>query len=464
MVRLTRRFCLAVGLSLSLSAVTPGQAETVKLSPDQLKAAAIQDLRFGQPQRALAYSDALLHRDKTDVMSHLIRARALRDLQHYGEARTAAKTAWALSDSAAERYSSSRTMAQILSSQGHRTRAQWWLRRAVEHAPDERTARQAIGDFRYVKARNPWLARISFSITPDSNINNGSSERSSFLNYRLSEIIVGQPVDYQLPGTARALSGIEYSLGLTTRYRFAESRTQAHDIIFTADVRHYTLSSNAKALAPDAEGNDFAFASYTLGYGHKRINLDRRGELRAVFDIGQSWYGGDEYARFARLSLGQSYKLHSGNRVNLRISGEKQDGITRSDSDTVRTDFSYTHRLQNGALLWTNVTGAFATSPLALDEFHELGLRAQLTLPKKVAGATMHLGLWARKRSYDFSPHHRDGRREDRVQADLTMVFNKVDYYGFNPTMRVTASKTDSNISLYDAKRFGVNFGIQSAF
>ncbi len=76
----------------------------------------------------------------------------------------------------------------------------------------------------------------------------------------------------------------------------------------------------------------------------------------------------------------------------------------------------------------------------------------------------MHLGLWARKRTYDFSPHHRDGRREDRIQADLTMVFNKVDYYGFNPTMRVTASKTDSNISLYDAKRFGVNFGIQSAF
>ncbi len=369
MARLIRRFCLAVGLGLSLSAMTQGQAKTVQLSPDQLKAAAIQDLQTGHSRRALSYSDAILQRDDQDVMSHLIRARALRDLQQFGSARTAAKTAWSLSETESELYSSSRTMAQILSSQGHRTRAQWWLRRAVEHAPNERATRQAIGDFRYVKARNPWLARISFSITPDSNINNGSSERSSFLNYQLSEIIAGQPVDYQLPGTARALSGIEYSLGLTTRYRFAETATQAHDIIFTADVRHYTLSSSAKAQAPNAEGNDFAFASYTLGYGHKRNNLDRRGEFCTIVDIGQSWYGGAEYARFARLSLGQSYKLQSGNRVNLRIAGEKQKGIARSDSDTVRTDFSYTHKLQNGALLWTNVTGALLHLPSPLMNF-----------------------------------------------------------------------------------------------
>ncbi|MDF1715781.1 MAG: surface lipoprotein assembly modifier [Antarcticimicrobium sp.] len=452
--------CLSMLAALAL----PLRAAPVELAPDQLRLAALMALRTGDAPRALRFSEALLGRNPADRTALMLRSRAARDLGQFALAKTSARAAWRLSADDAQKYASSLLMAQALSSDGHRTRAQWWLRRAVQHAPTEAAERKAIGDFRYVRARNPWSTQLSFSVTPESNINNGSSARSSILNYKLSELLFGQPVEYALGGTARALSGVEYALGVTTRYRFAETEARAHDLILTADLRSYTLSGEAKSIAPTAKGSDFAFATYTLGYGHRGLNLKGRGEYRVVLDGGQSWYGGAEYARFARVSAGQSYRLASGDRINLRLAGERQFGIATSDSDTLRADLSYTTRIRNGATLWTGATLAASQSPTAADEYREIALRTQLTLAKPVVGATLQMGLWARNRSYDVSPHSPDGRQEDRVQADLTLIFDKIDYYGFNPTMQLSASRTDSNIALYDANRMGVNFGIQSAF
>ncbi len=464
----TRRTTLtrALALCATLAALaSPLRAEEgVQIAPDQMRLAALMALRGGDAPRALRFSDALLLRDPSDRTALMIHSRAARDLGRFEIAKTSARSAWRLAEDDSQKYSSSLLMAQALASDGQRTRAQWWLRRAVEHAPNEAAERKAINDFRYVRARNPWATQLSFSITPESNINNGSSARASFLNYKLSELLFGQPVEYALGGTALALSGVETALGMTTRYRFGETETRAHDLIFTTDLRSYTLSSKAKALAPTAKGSDFSFATYSLGYGQRGLNLDRRGEYRVVADAGQSFYGGAEYARFARLSAGQSYRLTSGDRINLRLAGERQFGIATVDSDTLRADFSYTTHVFNGATLWTSATLAVAQSPDAASEYREIGLRAELTLAEPIAGATFQMGLWARNRDYDISPHSPAGRQEDRVQADLTLIFDKIDYYGFNPTMQLSASRTDSNIALYDANRVGLNFGIRSAF
>lgn len=450
-------FTLFLGLS--------AQAQTaVQLTPEQLRNAAFLALQQYDAPRALTYSDALLKRDPNDRTALLINARAARDLGKFGQAKKSARSAWSLSTTKEQKYASSIVMAQALSSAGQRTLAQLWLRRAVEHAPTKAHENKAVQDFRYVRSRNPWLTRVSFSITPDSNINNGSSSRSSFLNYQLSELLFGQPAEYELSGTAVALSGIEYAFGLVTRYRFKETARRAHDIVFTTDIRHYTLSEDAKSLAPGAQGSDFAFASYTLGYGQRGFNFGQSGEYRVLLDVGQSWYSGSEYAQFARLSAGQTYTFDSGERINVRLSGEHQIGIQTADTDSFRSDFSYSRFLRNGAFLWTSFTAGLTTSPTPSEEFTEVALRAQLTLAKPIYGATVMFGMWMRNRDYDVSPHDVNGRTEDRIQADLTLIFRKIDYYGFNPTLRLSASKTDSNVALYDARRIGVNIGIQSAF
>ncbi|MGR3615246.1 MAG: hypothetical protein ACU0BB_04315 [Paracoccaceae bacterium] len=460
-----RRISLSlVFTALIASASTLGATDPVTLTPDELRNAAAAALHAGDVERAYTFSDALVQRNKNDRQAHLIRSRSARDLGVFHEAKRSARAAWSLAETPDQKYASSMVMAQALSSDNKRTRAQLWLRRAVHHASNDQLASRAVRDFRYVRARNPWHTALSFSITPDSNINNGSSERSSFLNYKITESLFGEQVAYELSGSAVALSGIEYQAGIATRYRFVETPTRAHDLLFSALYRTYSLSSESKGLAPDASGSDFAFGTYQLGYLQKGINLDRKGEYRLATSFGQSWYGSDEYARFFRLSAAQLFRMKGGKTIRTRLAGERLDGITRSDSDTVRADLSYSLPLGQGYQLWTNLTLARATASLSADEFDEIGLQAQLQLPKPILGATALLGMTLRGRNYDFSPHSADGRKEERVSADVTFVFNSVDYYGFNPTMRVSASNTNSNIDLYKARRFGVNFGIQSAF
>ncbi|MFW8634073.1 surface lipoprotein assembly modifier [Cribrihabitans pelagius] len=446
--------------------VLPGNAPaaSAELTPAQFRETAAAALRQGNPQDAYKFSAALLQRDPKDRTALLIQSRAARSLGSFRNARRAAKQAWRLAENDAQKFAASLLMAQALSSDGKKTLAQFWLRRAVHHAPNETLQRRAIRDFRYVRASSPWLHRISLSVTPESNINNGSSERTSYLHYRLTEALLGRPAEFQLGGTQMALSGIEYAVSFSTRYRFRETATRAHDLTLSADLRTYTLSGDARAQAPGAKGSDFAFGSYTAGYAHKGLNLDRRGEYRVAVHGGQTWFGGEEYTRFLRLSAGQSYKLEGGRRISARVSGDRQFGVMTSDQDTLRGDVSYSFRLGSQAAILAGLSLAKSDSPSPEDEFSEAGLRAQLTIGKPILGAIARIGVAAYNRDYAVSAHSPDGRHDEKYSADLSLTFKELGYYGFNPTLRVSGAKTDSNIGLYQSHRFGVNIGIQSAF
>jgi hypothetical protein len=85
-------------------------------------------------------------------------------------------------------------------------------------------------------------------------------------------------------------------------------------------------------------------------------------------------------------------------------------------------------------------------------------------LGKPVMGAALQFGLGAAYRDYDVSRHTVNGRQDRRLFADVTATFINVDYYGFNPSLTVSASTTSSNIGLYDVDRLGLRLGIKSAF
>ena len=79
-------------------------------------------------------------------------------------------------------------------------------------------------------------------------------------------------------------------------------------------------------------------------------------------------------------------------------------------------------------------------------------------------GASLQFGLGAALRDYDVSRHSAQGRQDRKLFADVTATFTQIDYYGFNPSLTLSASKTDSNIGLYDVNRVGLSIGIKSAF
>lgn len=441
-----------------------GTAAQITLDADNLRNAAAISLKDGDAARALAYANALVQRDATDFTAHLIRARALRDLGQNTPARSAARTAWALAQTDAEKYAAALITAQVLSSGGKRTRAQLWLRRAAQHAPNDRLEAKAKRDFRYVQQRNPWSTRLSFTLAPNSNINNGSARERSELNYAVTELLFGQTVEYDLNGTAQALSGIEYGGALSTRYRFKQSATTAHDLKFALSYRSFSLSSGAQSQAPNMSGSDFAYGTASLGYGFKRLNFEGKGSFEANVEAGQSWYGGARYATFLQGSVQQSYRPSKHRQYRFGVTLDREWGQATPDTNRFGLSAGMTQRHQGGNLGFFGVNAITTQSPNPDSEYAELGLRTGLVMAKPVMGADVQLGLGAAYRDYDVSRHSRDGRQDLRVFADVTATFSDVEYYGFNPSVSLNISRTNSNIGLFDTERLGMSVGIKSAF
>ncbi|MDG1868800.1 MAG: hypothetical protein P8J00_13885 [Yoonia sp.] len=91
------------------------------------------------------------------------------------------------------------------------TRAQLWLRRAAQYAPDDATKAVVAKDFRTVRERNPWSSSLRFGIFPRSNINNGSTAEIYYLP--------GLDFPLTLQPSSRALSRFEISGGFSSQYR-----------------------------------------------------------------------------------------------------------------------------------------------------------------------------------------------------------------------------------------------------
>ncbi|MFC6638734.1 hypothetical protein [Sulfitobacter sediminilitoris] len=151
------------------------------------------------------------------------------------------------------------------------------MRRAAQNAPNDLLRERAKRDFRYVKRRNPWKTDLTFTFAPNSNINNGSARDTSRLNYAISELLFGEPIEYELNDEAQAIAGIEIGGSVRTRYRFAQTPTTAHDAKLSLSYRTFSITDD---LDDDGiKGSDFAFGSLAFGYGYRRLNLDRKGEF-----------------------------------------------------------------------------------------------------------------------------------------------------------------------------------------
>ncbi|MFK7837970.1 MAG: surface lipoprotein assembly modifier [Sulfitobacter sp.] len=459
MPRAVRRVLAAAAFGLCCGTASFAQQA---LSPDELRALAATALKQEQPGVARRYAEALIARDANDLNAHLILARAARDMGDMRPARAAAHTAWSLAKTDAQHYASALITAQVLASDGKRTRAQLWLRRAVQHAPNDALRARAKRDFRYVKQRNPWKTDLTFTFAPNTNINNGSAQDRSRLNYALSEQIFGQEIEAELSETAQAISGIEIGGSVRTRYRFSQTPTTAHDAKLSLSYRTFSITDD---LSDDSiKGSNFAFGTVAAGYGYRRLNMERKGELALDIEAGQTWYGGSRYASYLRTQAQQTVRVSQQQKLRFGANLERLWGQATPDLDTFGVSASLTQAFASGNSGFLGLYATQTRSPNPGSEYTEVTLRTGIALAKPIMGAAVQFGLGASWRDYDISRDSRDGRQDSRVFADVTATFKDIDYYGFNPTMTLSASTTDSNVALYDVNRVGLNIGIRSAF
>lgn len=451
---------LAVGAFFLLGAGAPAKTDPLNLTPIQILQASVSAMDENRPRVALTLINALLERNPNDVNARLVHARVTRQLGKFETSRKSARQAWKFSKNPQAKYSSALLMAQALSSSNKRTLSQLWLRRAVQHAPNERARRIAMRDFGYVRARNPWSTHLRFSVAPNSNINNGSANATSF------ETLGGlypTPVELILGGSALALSGIEQSLGFTTRYRFAQTQTRASDFAFQFDHKTYVLSGDARTISPATKGRDFAFTNLSFSYTQLWKKLETGRETTLVAAVGTNWYGGEAYGKFVRLTFGQTFRLSRSAKLNWSLSTERAKGERAPHADVIRANIGLTKRIKNGATLRYTLRATDSRSLIDSADYKEVAAGVSYFPRAKFFGIAPSFGLTLRKRDYPVSGVP-EGRHDREISTYMRLRFTEIDYYGFNPSVTLTAAKTLSNIGRFDTKRFGLQIGVQSAF
>jgi len=307
-----------------------------------------------------------------------------------------------------------------------------------------------------VRARNPWTTEFNFNIGPNDNINNGSRRETTEL--------FGLPFEFVLDGAAQALEGVEYAAGVATRYRFDQSQFHAQDLVFQLSHRTYGLSADAQAQAPGVSGSDFAFSHASIGYVYRRTPEGGLGPYSLSATYGQSWYGGAGYNSALRLGGTQQVLLGPRARLTFSASGERQFGDTGPSADVLRGDVRLVRQIGTVGALGLSLGGTGSESDTDSADYREFRTGVDFALSKPVLGARVSFGLRMRQRDYPRSQYDPTGRDDREISASVNMVFTQIDRYGFNPTMSIVSSMTESNIGLFDSDSLGVRFGLRSAF
>ncbi|MBC7479691.1 MAG: hypothetical protein H7317_16645, partial [Pseudorhodobacter sp.] len=285
-----RALAAAMGLALWAAAATGSPAT---LTADQMRTFGLAALTHGYADQAIGIAEALLQRDAGDSAAWALKAQALRLRGDLPGSEAAARRAWTTASDKRARYAAATALAQALSLQDHRTRAQYWLRQAVQNAPNGAAQTQALQDYAFVRDQNPVSLQFSGSVRPSDNVNDGG--RVQFIQFG--------PFILPLPSTLLALSGTSWALGADGQYRLSDDGQTVDALTFGARVQGVVLSSEAKDLAPDLSNGDFLYRQVQVGW--QRRAMLNFGRLTSDVSVAHSWNGDSDLgnALTGRLAL-----------------------------------------------------------------------------------------------------------------------------------------------------------------
>lgn len=450
MMRAAARLLGAAGLVVALA--FGARAET-RLSINEGRALAVRLVQSGQATAARAAALALLQRDPEDVVALIVLSRAERDLGAFKAAQKAARHAERVATTDRDRFGAALAMAQALASDGRRTAAQFWLRRAAELAPDDRARAVAVRDFAYVRSRNPLKARLSFGAFPSSNVNDGPTSNT---------LIVGG-IEFVNPD-AVPLSGLGFSVGGDLSWRLPAGKEAGVTLGLSADSTHYILSEGARAQVPDARASDYATSGLAVSAGYDQ----RAGKsvLSSTLRIGRDWQGGAALADWSQLSFGLQRGMDERHALSL--------ALDLTDTRRKDADIRSSRKIGGGVgWLWASEAGDRWASRLTLGSVQsdsaaiarrEAELRLDWQRGAPVLGMEVSAFATLGLAQYDRALPGLATRQDVNARLGVTALINKVDYMGFAPEIGVVLSGTNSNIPALTTRKAELRLGIRSTF
>jgi hypothetical protein len=428
-------------------------AQPVTVDAAGLRALARAAEAAGALDQAAAYADALLQRDPADVEARLMAARVARAAGANGAARAHARAAWAAATAPGDRFAAAMVRAQALASDGNRTAAMFWLRRAAEIAPTPQARAVAARDFAYVRARNPFSVELVFAVAPSSNVNNGSRHETITL--------FGAP--FTLSPAARALSGGVMAAGVRLGFRLTESAVQRTDLRLTGTHRAVWISDPAGAgVDPGA----FAFSAVEATVEHRR--RPGGGPVQWTFGgtAGRNWYGGAPLSDYLRLEAEWDRPVAGARQLSVAVGAEKQwrfDSTARN-AEVLSLRAGVVQALASGDRL--RVEGTVRATFSAAPEVSNGAVALRIGWDRAAPAMGVRIGASAgiEGRDYGPAPLAPAGRRDLRLDAALSLTFERLDYMGFAPVLDLRAVRSGSTVPLHDGTDIGISLGFRSVF
>ncbi|MFU8777619.1 MAG: hypothetical protein ACNA7M_08100 [Roseovarius sp.] len=448
-------------LGASIALIVAGlaaHAEPLNLSLAQADALAGEALLQGQPRLAYDLSKGLLEADPHNPRALYYQALALAQARAYGAAGKKAALAYWHAETDSQRYQAANLAAQISFADARLTGSQFWLRRAVEHAPNDVARAQTVTAFQNVRARNPLRFDFRFSATPSDNVNNGAN---SPLN-----VIDGVPVVGTLSPSAQALSGVITTAQVSASYRLAKGAGRETRARGRVNARRVTISDSVPGLS----GDDLSSTVLELG-----LSQYLRGTSEAVtwkFDLdgGRVWYAGDPLYDFARLGVARHHRL--GNRLLLSFGATLESQLyeaARGADSTLASGFAGLGiSLDRGGQIGFQVQYRDTDSNGINRAFDQWTGIASYQMGRALGPASLEFSLGISQvdySSYQVGFINVPGGRDDKsVFGGVTATFKDWGYMGFVPTLTVTSERSDSNISRFDVEETAITLGIRSEF
>lgn len=374
-------------------------------------------------------------------------------------ARVVAAQSFRATENPQDKFIAARLAARASVDAGQNGIAKYWLRRAVQVAPSEEARAATVRDFAQVRARSRMRVDLQLSVKPSDNVNQGS--RDTML------VIDGQPTWFYFDGTARALSGVEAATTVAARYRLGGTVTEPTELGLRLYHRAVGLSGEAKALAPAAQGSDFANSAVDLSLSHIRRLSDTR-EVKLEWSLGRTWLAGDPYADRARLEAGLTSLHGTQAKSRLGLAVERQWLASgRPSATAISLDAGIAYQLTTGDTLSFRVEAGETQSADANQDQRRLGASLRYALAAPVAGAKISASLAVTARDYPvfFNGVFNDTGRQDLTTAgSLDVALPKLGAFGFEPVLSLETSRTRSNVSRYDGQTVGIGLRIQSSF
>ena len=450
-------------LWLIVTVVTlPAHAQTAAPSLQQEAEAA---LIAGQPAETARLAQLILETQPDSFAPLFLLALGQSDL---GDLPTAAKTgaqAYRAAASEAQRFEAARFVASTRFQAEQYTRAELWLRRAANHAQTVEERQSVAGAYQASVEANPLSLKFSAFVAPSDNINKGSEEGV----LRLESI----GVTFVLPEDRRSLSGVAFSASSELQYRISQSPQQETHLIGTFFSETYVLSSEAKSLLasspnPDVrniDGSDLAATTASVGISRQQNNISPLGPVKFGASFGTYLEGGERLVNFRDLSIEQIVPIDRINTFSLLVATREQDALSPTLLDSTAYDLvgTYNRVLANNDQLQLTFSGRHKDAGPE-SSFDEVQLGVGYAVAEPIWGAQLSTSARFGYRVFDEFVTTLDGREDVFVSASATATFQDFSYFGFSPSLSLSAERTESSAEENSFSTVQLLFGVQSNF